>query len=644
MAEQTLAYVISATDRSAPALESFKRSLQAADREYARMAQRFQQGGQQAQKDFKSTAGQADALKRAISTMADQAARDLARLAAHANLVRSSFSALSAPVRVITDLLSKATLGGTAIAAAFGVMGIKANIFKENTLAGLQAMLKSRGAAEDMFNFLSRFADVTPFDDQEVTEAGRRLIAFGFDAKRTLGIVGDAAAAMKIPLDQVVNALAKLRAGTFDIAEMAPVGITREGLERRGVQFNPSGEPRNRGALLGAGLALLRQQFGGMMAASQHGFDAISSTMVSNIRRLSRMVTAVLFDSLKPAFQSVSNALEKLMAGDNAEKLRKALTFPFSLLGKMIEFVAGQFPRLVDYLSDLSNRWPQVWEAIGRVTINIAKLIGGTISGIINVFRELFDSQIAGTQANQAMADSFKGLAIAGVKAVAEIIVQVGRLQMLLGGVIAAIGIIAKNPMTFAKGAEMLVSGLAVTQFTKFVTNQAVKGIQGIDTTNIAKTLSLFANQPGPIGAFSRGFTGFGKTLDDLISQAMSPSQPIQAPPGPNMSPRVPVGLRSNATGRGTIISQSGTPDGGIGPFGPAGARQIPNTGAFKDAAGVIHPAIPPYPGTAGAGVHINVPLTVVVGTNLNDPQLRKRIHDEVDERLDELYRQRAPN
>ncbi len=291
---------------------------------------------------------------------------------------KAGLDAIAGPLKNVATGLAGLGAAGGAVLTAFGALGVKSNQFKENTLSALTGILKSKAAAQDLYQFLSKFSDSTPFDDEEVISAGKALLTFGFDAKQMMTLVGDAAFAMKVPLEQVVGALAKLRAGTFDMSEMAPVGITREGLESKGQKFSVSGEPENRGALLGQGIALLQEKFGGGMAAGATGFDAAFSTMEANFRRIAQMASSGLFESLKVSFNAVSDAFVRFLeTGKGLGGLKVILDG----VGKAAELVGKAGLGVVEWLDQVISR-----EGVAVFLSNILGLLQTIGESVLKTF------------------------------------------------------------------------------------------------------------------------------------------------------------------------------------------------------------------------------------------------------------------
>jgi hypothetical protein len=382
MAEQRLEYIISAIDRSRAGTQSLVRNLEQAKKANTELTQSAVRGSVQTQNALKGIVTHAHTTGRAVAAMAKQAAAGFESVTKHAKSAHAAMMSVanvaSGPLRGGMLAAAGGTAAMTGLLAVIGKTGIEANKFKEAQIASLTAMLKSRQEAEKLYGWLSKFADVTPFDDQEVVAAGKALQTFGFDARKYLGLVGDTAAAMKIPLEQVVHTLAKLRAGSFDMSEMSPVGVTREGLQKHGIKFSASGEPEDRTKLLGAGTALLQSQFGGLMSGAAGGFDARASTMESNLRRVAQKSTEGLFGSMGRGASSVSGVLEGMLGGGAGSGIMKSLSTVFDAIGRSIENATKGLGGFVVWLEKVasSDNLKSFFSTITGYVIAFGKAIG----------------------------------------------------------------------------------------------------------------------------------------------------------------------------------------------------------------------------------------------------------------------------
>ena len=388
MADNEKTYVIRVRNEATAAINQVNQALSTVDKQMEQVGK----AATTASKAVNGPSGLTHALHQA-GLASGVVARTVSR-----NFVNMSSSAISAARTIGTHVGqishklktvgTVATGAASATGAAFGLMGINANRFREQTLATLTTLTKNRTEAQKLFDTFSKFADVTPFDDQEVIAAGKALMTFGFDARRELTLVGDVASAMQVPLEQVVNTFAKLKNGQFDIAEMGPVGLSRESLEQFGVRFSKgTGEVENRERLLPAAREFFQGKFGGAMAGNSKGFDAATSTAESNLRRVAQQATAPMFEMLKTAALSFSAAMEGVMKRGN---LIQSMQQVFGSIGNAIAMAAGQMENLAKWVEKVASRSNLIYffgKLIGLVYAFgqlIDRFFGGNLSKAMN--------------------------------------------------------------------------------------------------------------------------------------------------------------------------------------------------------------------------------------------------------------------
>lgn len=118
---------------------------------------------------------------------------------------------------------TNSVLRGTALIAA-GVVAVRMgyNLSKDAVMAAaqlekynvtLKTMLGSTSAARDRMEEYLDVAKKTPFELSQVVEAGNQLQAIGRYSRENLEMLGDLAAASGKPMEQVMNAYAKLATG-----------------------------------------------------------------------------------------------------------------------------------------------------------------------------------------------------------------------------------------------------------------------------------------------------------------------------------------------------------------------------------------------------------------------------------------------
>ncbi|HJZ57309.1 MAG TPA: tape measure protein, partial [Gemmataceae bacterium] len=152
-------------------------------------------------------------------------------------------AARSAAAEVMGFTAKLAITGGTLIALEAGISGASEvfNQFKESidlakelelTTLAFEVMLKSADRAREMLGDIRRFAATTPFNSRELTDAARKLIAYGIAADQvmpTLRMLGDVSAATQTPISDLAYLYGTLnaqqRAYSRDIYQFSNRGI-----------------------------------------------------------------------------------------------------------------------------------------------------------------------------------------------------------------------------------------------------------------------------------------------------------------------------------------------------------------------------------------------------------------------------------
>lgn len=262
--------------------------------------------------------------------------------------LRGAMSALGGLTGTLSNL-GNITTGISSIKGALET--IIAPLTKPVTLAGdmealetsFRALLKSGPAAKSMVQDLMQFADATPFNPEPVAEAGKQLLAFGFAAKSIkplLTDIGDLAAVMNKPIEEVADAFGRLQSGQFGEAfeAMKRFGIARKDLVEAGLKFDKGGSfIGSTDQALEAVRSVIRSKFGGSMEELAKTFEGKVSTMEGYWNQLQRTVGGPLMESLKPAIEDATKELQKLVP--EGERIGKDLGE--SLSGALHSFTAG---------------------------------------------------------------------------------------------------------------------------------------------------------------------------------------------------------------------------------------------------------------------------------------------------------------
>jgi hypothetical protein len=192
-----------------------------------------------------------------------------------------------------------------------------------------QALLKSGDAAKSMVKDLMAFADATPFDPVPVAQTGKQLLAFGFAAKQVkplLKDIGDLAAAMEKPIEEVGGAFGRLKAGQFGEAfeRFRSFGISMQDLTGAGLEFDKSGSFQGSAEqAMEAIRKIIQQKFGGGMDALSRTAKGLFSTLMGYWDALQRAFGKPIMQSLKPAITAATDLLKQWtpMAEDFGKKI-----------------------------------------------------------------------------------------------------------------------------------------------------------------------------------------------------------------------------------------------------------------------------------------------------------------------------------
>ena len=125
------------------------------------------------------------------------------------------------------------------VAGAFGQLkdAVKLAADLEQTTIAFEVMLKSANAAKEMIGDIRKFAATTPFNNKELTDSARQLLAYGVAADQvipTVKMLGDVSAAFgkDLKIDRLAflygTAFAQERLFTKDMNQFAQAGMYRK--------------------------------------------------------------------------------------------------------------------------------------------------------------------------------------------------------------------------------------------------------------------------------------------------------------------------------------------------------------------------------------------------------------------------------
>jgi lambda family phage tail tape measure protein len=236
----------------------------------------------------------------------------------------------------ITGLAKKA--GALYIAKQFGdiaIEALKASAAMEQQKVAFTTMLGSAERANSLLRDMQEFAGSTPFSFNEVVDAGKRLVAFGFEADSVVGnlrMLGDVAAGLSQPVGDMVYLFGQIktqgRAMTQDLMQFANRGVPiyDELAKVLGVSTSQVKEFASQGKI---GFKEIEQvfknmsseggKFAGLMDAQSKTLSGKWSNFGDNLDR----IAVTLGDKLAPAASSVLDLLIRMTESDMSKNERE---------------------------------------------------------------------------------------------------------------------------------------------------------------------------------------------------------------------------------------------------------------------------------------------------------------------------------
>lgn len=262
----------------------------------------------------------------------------------------------------------------SAVFAAAGGWAIKLAGDLEATSLSFRVLTKDAAAAAVIQKQLNDYADKSPFEGDDVTLGGKRLIAYKFALKDVIPYLKDAGdlaatfADQGVKVADVATVFGRLKSGNFGEAfeRLRDFGIDRSQLEGEGLKFDKSGAYKGSvEAALNAVRKIIQKNYGGMA-------DALGSTLPGML--------ATAWDGVKRFAQDIGNALVqtfdiKGLLGDFSSFL-SGLKEGFNSLSPMVQKIILGFGTLVVVLPPLLGIVGSIITAMPLLAAGFAALTG----------------------------------------------------------------------------------------------------------------------------------------------------------------------------------------------------------------------------------------------------------------------------
>jgi len=293
----------------------------------------------------------------------------------------------------------------------------------EQTSIAFETMLKDGQRAKKFLEEASDFADKTPFEFPELINSTKLLIAFGFEAEKTLGImktVGDTSSGLgagATGVERITRALGQMKAKgrlqAEELLQLQELGVPAAQIlqEELGLTAEQVANIGREGVEAGRGIdALLRgmeKRFGGMMEKQSQSAMGLISTIKDTIQnKLLRRWGEGLWSGLKPQLSKIVDWLDrnKDQVKRWGEEFQKAgqnisrwITSNIEQVGKRISGLVnsadwknattiGEKIRLV-WDKIISEPFEEWWNGTGKAKVTkVAEKMGRGLGGAIGGF------------------------------------------------------------------------------------------------------------------------------------------------------------------------------------------------------------------------------------------------------------------
>ena len=316
MAKHVIEFVLSVSDRASAVFRRVTAEARKARKEAEGLEDAVEDAGEAIEEnlDGKAVEDLGDAL--------DDARKKTRQLGDEAKKSGDGFGGMARQARGFVKALAAAEV--TKAIVKEGKAAVAAASQMERYQATLETMLGSRDAARERMEEFKDVAKVTPFEMSEVVEAGNQLQAIGRYSRKNLEMLGDLAAASGKPMEQVMNAYAKLATGQKgEAARMfQDLLITRDDwVAATGKGVSKSGEllASTEEMLSSLPKIMAKKGYGGMMAKQA----ATTGGALSNLEDAVFSLRATVGERLTPTVRAAAGGLSKM-----ASSMERAVKIP----------------------------------------------------------------------------------------------------------------------------------------------------------------------------------------------------------------------------------------------------------------------------------------------------------------------------
>ncbi|MGE4536641.1 MAG: tape measure protein [Desulfovibrio sp.] len=279
----------------------------------------------------------------------------------------SSFSKIDTAASAVTTRLNGLYAAAVAVSAALTAgKFVQVPAQFESLSKQLETVTKSSKTAQEGMTWVQDFAQRTPYELSQVTDAFVKLTSYGFDPKKLLEPIGNAASGMQKELDQAVEAFADATRGEYERLKEFGINASTVGNQ---VTFSwmENGQQMEKTVTKSAekiGEALTgiwTDMFAGGMESQMTTFSGrLSNLMDAATRDIQQFMSAGLFDSIKAKLSELTDALVELEKSGKLEEWGRVAAEQFDKIWELLKTVGKE-------AKDFLSQWGKLLVALGTL-------------------------------------------------------------------------------------------------------------------------------------------------------------------------------------------------------------------------------------------------------------------------------------
>lgn len=363
MAKRDVTYIISVVDRASAGFRKIAEGSRKARREVEGLEEAAEDTGKSIEVSL------SDDTVKALSEALTEAKHNTKELGEEARASGRGFEGMAKSAKGMVKAIAAAAVTKFFVKQGKAAVGAAAQM--ESYEATLETMLGSSQAARERMEEYKDVARITPFEMSEVVEAGNQLQAIGRYSRENLEMLGDLAAATGKPMEQVMNAYAKLATGQKGeaarmfqdllISRQDWVAATGKGVSKSGELLATTEE-----MMKALPKIMSKKGYYGMMAKQAEKANGMFSNLEDSVFSLRAAIGERMLPTVKRATEGLSKmtgSMERAAKTSLPEKIAQEKTELNLLVGALGEAWTkeDQKGRLLD---EITGKYPEFLKGI----------------------------------------------------------------------------------------------------------------------------------------------------------------------------------------------------------------------------------------------------------------------------------------